>query len=513
MKAKIFIAILLLPFYCSAAEELGNIDFKTSGSPAAQKEFLRGVLFLHSFEYDDALSAFQKAQQLQPDFAMAYWGDAMTNNHPIWNERYREKAIAALNKLAPTPEQRLKKTPTQKEKDFIKAVDILFQEGEKKQRDLEYAKAMEQLYKKYPDDLEVASFYALALLGSCGNVRDYAVYMKAAAIVEEVFAKNPKHPGAAHYLIHSYDDPVHAPLGLRAAREYAKIAPSAVHALHMPSHIFLALGMWDDVEASNRASWIASKESSYHAVYWLQYSLLQQGRFQEALKLLKQVEANLTKSKDAYGPRWHLPAMRAAYVIESQTPFTQVASSPVTVQSDTTTVSIADIFAAGWSALREKKLEDAIRYHNQIKEALTKETSNTKTHECKANSSQMSPAEQQASQIMEMELQALILNAQGQKDKAIELMKQATAKEDVMTFEFGPPMPVKPSHELLGEMLLDSAKYQNAQAEFELALKRAPRRSISVAGLAKAAVKTGDQEAEKQAASELEKIRQKADTK
>jgi hypothetical protein len=173
MKVKILIAILLLPFYCYAAEQLGTIDFKTSAtSPQAQKEFLRGVLFLHSFEYDDAVAAFQKAQKLQPDFAMAYWGEAMTNNHPIWNERYRDKAIAALNKLAPTAQERLKKAPTEREKDFIKAVDVLFQEGEKKQRDLEYAEAMEQLYKKYPGDLEVASFYALALLGSSGNVRD-----------------------------------------------------------------------------------------------------------------------------------------------------------------------------------------------------------------------------------------------------------------------------------------------------------------------------------------------------
>ena len=156
--------------YCHASEELGNIDFKTSGSPEAHKEFLRGVLFLHSFEYPDALSAFQKAQQIQPEFAMAYWGEAMTHNHPIWNERDRASAIAALNKLAPTPEQRLQKTPTEKEKDWMNAIDILFEDGEKKQRDVAYANAMEKIYKKYPDDLEAASFYSLALLGSCGNV-------------------------------------------------------------------------------------------------------------------------------------------------------------------------------------------------------------------------------------------------------------------------------------------------------------------------------------------------------
>ncbi len=507
------IFLFLLASYCNASDELGIIDFKTSGSKEAQVEFLRGVLLLHSFEYSDAVLAFQKAQQLQPDFAMAYWGEAMTHNHPIWNERARDQAISALNKLAPTPEERLRKAPTEKEKEFIGAVDILFKDGEKKDRDVAYAEAMEQIHKKYPDDLEAASFYALALLGTCQNVRDYAVYMKAAAIVEEVFAKNPKHPGSAHYLIHSYDDPIHAPLGLRAAREYAKIAPSAVHALHMPSHIFLALGMWDDVESSNRASWIASKEKSYHAVYWLQYSLLQQGRFQEALKLLKQVEADSDKEGSTYGrARWHFAAMRAAYVIESQTPFSQLAAAPVKPLSDSLTVDIADIFAAGWTSVRENRIEDAERYHSQIKEALKLEASKSESQHCKAKSTDLSPAELQAAEIMGTELQALILNAQGKKEEAFRLMKEASAKEDAMTFEFGPPMPVKPSHELLGEMLLESGRFHEAQQEFELALTRAPRRSMSITGLAKAAGKAGDAVAEKQAESELQKIRQKADS-
>ena len=323
--------------------------------------------------------------------------------------------------------------------------------------------------------------------------REFPVYMKAAAIVEEVFAKNPKHPGAAHYLIHSYDDPTHAPLGLRAAREYAKIAPDAVHALHMPSHIFLALGMWDEVESSNQASWKASKETSYHAAYWLQYSFLQKGRFEEALKLFKQVEADSDKAPGTYGrARWHLSAMRAAYVIESQTSFFQLAKSPVKPHADSMTVDIADIFAAGWSAIREKKIDDAIVYHKQIEDALTLETKKSGSQDCKAHSSDMSPAELQAAQIMELELHALILNAQGKKENAFRLMKEATAKEDAMTFEFGPPMPVKPSHELLAEMLLESDRFQEAQQEFELALLRAPRRSISMAGLAKASEKAAD---------------------
>ena len=511
MKSLILL-LLLIASQCFASDQLGTIEFKTSSSPEAQKEFLHGVLLLHSFEYPDARNSFIKAEQLDPNFAMAYWGEAMTFNHPIWMERDRDKAIAALNKLASTREQRLQKAPTQKEKDFLNAVEILFEDGEKKQRDLAYCEAMEEMHRKYPDDFEAASFYALALLGSSENSRDIATYMKAAAVAEEVFAKNPQHPGAVHYLIHSYDDPVHAPLGLRAARVYAKIAPSAVHALHMPSHIFLALGMWDDVESCNDASWKASKFHSYHAAHWLEYSYLQQGRFREARELLNKVEEQLKSNPDNSDLKWYVPAMRAVYVIESHTPFSEMAASPAVPYGDSFAYGVADIFAAGISAIHEKKIDDAIKYHSDIQKAVNSENgSQSKGAECKAHTASMSPAENLAVQIMEKELQAAILNAQGKKDDALHLLKEATTVEDSMTFEFGPPLPVKPSHEMYAEYLLEAGKYKEAQDEFNKTLARAPRRSQSLAGLAKAANQTGDSQVAKEAQSELQNIRRKAD--
>lgn len=511
MKLSIFF-ILLFASLCFAADQLGTIEFKTSGSPEAQKEFLHGVLLLHSFEYPDARTAFTKAEQLDPNFAMAYWGEAMTYNHPIWNERDRDKAVAALNKLAPTPEQRLQKAATQREKDFLQAVEILFEDGAKKERDLAYAEAMEQMHRKYPDDLEVSSFYALALLGTSENSRDIPTYMKAAAVAEEVFAKNPQHPGAVHYLIHSYDDPVHAPLGLRAARVYAKIAPSAVHALHMPSHIFLALGMWDDVESCNDASWKASKFNSYHAAHWLEYAYLQQGRFREARELLNKVESEAKSKQNYQDVQWYIPAMRAAYVIESKSRFSEVSASPAVPSGDSFAYGVADVFAAGLSAIHENKIDDAIRYHSDIQKAIGSENnSESKAAECKAHAANMSPAENLAVQVMEKELHAAILNAQGKKEDALQLLKEATAVEDSMTFEFGPPLPVKPSHEMLAEFLLDAGKYKEAQDEFNKALARAPRRSQSLVGLAKAADQSGDSQVAKEAQSELQSIRRKAD--
>ena len=239
IRTLLVLLLAITPLAATAGEsELGKIHFPTSGSPEAQEHFLRGALLLHSFEYDDARDAFRAAREVEPDFAMAAWGEAMTYNHPLWLRQNPDEARAALEQLAPTPEARLAKAPTEREKGYLRAVEILYGDGDKLARDLAYAETMGELSARFPEDLDAAAFHALALLGTCHDGRDTATYMRAAAIVEEVFAENPEHPGAAHYLIHSYDDPVHAPLGLRAARLYAEIAPAAVHALHMPSHVF-----------------------------------------------------------------------------------------------------------------------------------------------------------------------------------------------------------------------------------------------------------------------------------
>ena len=216
------ISVLLIPIFtsiCGAQTQgLGTIDFPTSGSPGAREVFLRGALLLHSFEYDDARVAFRQAQELDPDFGMAYWGEAMTHNRPIWVQVDLEDARAVLDRLTETPEARLAKMPTQREQGYLRAVEKLFGEGDKLSRGLAYSESMAQLAAEHPDDLNAASLYALSLLGTRQQERDFTTYMKAAGIAEEVFTRNPNHPGAAHYLIHSYDDPIHAPLGLRAAR-------------------------------------------------------------------------------------------------------------------------------------------------------------------------------------------------------------------------------------------------------------------------------------------------------
>jgi hypothetical protein len=278
------------------AGTVGVVAFANSGAAAAQAPFLRGLALLHNFEYPDAAEQFRKAQAIDPNFAMAYWGEAMTYTHPVWQQQDADAAHVALGRLGASPEARLAKAPTEREKDYLRTVEILYGTGDKETRDFRFADAMAALHGRYPEDVDATAFYALALLGTAHQGRDFSIYMRSAALLEEVFPAHLHHPGVLHYLIHSYDDPVHAPLGMRAARLYGEVAPNAPHALHMTSHIFVALGMWDDVIAANeRAMAVLNAQHAEqkkphiacgHYVSWLHYAYLQERRLDAAQREL-----------------------------------------------------------------------------------------------------------------------------------------------------------------------------------------------------------------------------------
>jgi tetratricopeptide (TPR) repeat protein len=500
--------------------ELGSIEFPTSGPATAQQQFIRGVLLLHSFEYKDARSAFREAERLAPTFAMAYWGDALTENQTLWMHQDVSAARATLNRLAPTAEARLAKAPTEREKGYLRAVEALYGAGDKRTRDVRYAESMRRMHERYPDDLEAASLYALALLGTCEGQRDYATYMKAAAIVEEVFAANPRHPGAAHYLIHSYDDPVHAPLGLRAARVYGKIAGAAPHAQHMPSHIFLALGMWDDETAANEISWRVSdervtsrklpiEERGYHALQWLGYGYLQQGRYGDARKTLATMEEDTRKSGSPL-TRSHLALMRSAYMVETQRWDTGLA--PLDYKGLRPAVVAVDLFTTGMSAIKAGDLAGARRALAAMR-AIPAVTSPEPDmhHGAGAPDSEGNARQAMASKAMALELEGLVQAADGRRDEALDLMKKAAAVEDAMPFDFGPPVPVKPAHELYGEMLLDAGQVEEARTQFELALARAPGRALSLMGLLKSARQSGEADEADETAAQLRRNWHRAD--
>jgi hypothetical protein len=493
------------------ASELGRIDFPTSGSDAAQARFLRGVLLLHSFEFDDAAEEFRAARKADSGFAMAYWGEAMTHNHPLWREVDPAAARKVLEELAPTPEARLAKAPTEREKMYLSAVEALYGKGDKPENDRAYAEAMRRLHEKFPDDENAAAFYALALLGTCEGKRDYPTYMKAAAIAEEVFAKNPLHPGAVHYLIHSYDDPVHAPLGMRPARVYARIAPAAGHALHMPSHIFFASGMWAEAAASNEAAWKASvdragrkklsaDDHSFHALFWLEYSYLQLGRYADARETLRKMEADAARSGSEQA-KSHLAMMRAAWVVETRRFDGDVARS---LSGDTRGVTL---FAEGFAAVG---LADRARAAKAAAAIGTGESG--EHHGGGAMYRRGRPNAAEADAVMKKELEALLARSDKDVSRAVALAKEAAAAEDRLNFEFGPPSIVKPAHELAGELLLASGDAAGARAEFEKSLAGAPNRALSLLGLARAAEKAGDGAAAAQARSRLADIWKHADT-
>lgn len=471
--------------------ELGKIDFPTSGPAEAQKYFIEGVLLLHSFEYARARRAFAEASRIAPDFAMAYWGEAMTYDHRIWGEQDRSSGIEALTRLAPTAAERRGKAPTEREKMYIDAVEKLYEEGSAAQVAAAYSNAMAALAKRFPDDLEAQAFYSLSILGLTGTVRNTENYMKAAAVAEEIYQKNPLHPGALHYLIHSYDDPAHAAMGLRAARAYGTVARSASHAQHMPSHIFFALGLWDDSIAANTASMKTARDEGvggYHPLHWLEHSLLQVRRTDDAAKLVSIVEDDFKKNTSPQA-RAYLATCRATYLVETRGAGPESMMQPV----DSSGITAQGVFAGhdlaiGLENVRRKDIA-AARLNLESIRARNVSMNEARSKPAAGRYSSVSQGDLDAAAVMEKILAAAIEFASGEKDKGIRSMISAAETEDKLIFEYGPPATVKPAWEAAGELLLAAGRKSEAADAFDRTLKRYPNRRLSNEGLRAATAK------------------------
>ena len=317
-----------------AGERLGTVSFPNSGAAAAQRPFLRGLALLHSFEYDDARAAFRDAAKADPGFAMAYWGEALTFAQLLWGLDYADSARTTLARLGATREARLARARTERERQYGAAIEALFDTTDQKARVSGYVAGLRSLTAAHPKDLEARSLLAIALLMGDGGTREQrkALTEESIALAQSVFAASPDHPGGAHYLIHAADNPQYASRGLAAARAYAKIAPDAEHALHMPSHIFVQVGAWGDVVSSNERAWAASRawvkshgvpntELSFHSLWWLQHGYLQQGRFEAAKGLIDTVRSVLAgidwATSEAIDARHALEQFRFSYARES----------------------------------------------------------------------------------------------------------------------------------------------------------------------------------------------------
>ena len=481
-----FLALILgsamFPLAAQAQENYGMTEFEATGAAEAQPAFLRGLLQLHNFEYPDARASFREARAIDPEFSMAYWGEALTWEHTFWRRYDLEQSRAVLRRLGPTPEARAARMRTQREKDYLATIEILFGEGAQDERNLAYSEALGALHEKYPDDLDAAALYALSIL-VVSNGRDFGNYMRAGAIAEEILEENPLHPGALHYAIHSYDDPVHAPLGLRMARDYIRVAPSAVHALHMGSHIYFALGMWEEGTDRNIRSFEESRarqdspddlydNQGYHALTWLIYSLTQQGereRARERLALIeKQVEMH---GEDSPFPRGNFVAARASYIVDTQEWDSHYADVEIDLAGLSPLSVATDHYVQGLVALNRGDLDGA-----RAALAIMGGEEPVATNDDRAASPHL----------LRLALEGQIALASGDSDRALALIQRATDLESELPHDYGPAVPVQPMAELLADTYLALGDRPKAVEHYELSLRNAVGRERSLIGLNRA---------------------------
>lgn len=485
----------------------GTISFPNSGSPAAQGDFVDGVKLLHSFEWEDAADAFRKAQAADPGFALAYWGEALsyTGGHHYPPDQDSAAGQKALATLAATPAARLAKAPTERERGFLAAVEALYGDGDTLGRAQKYAEAMGALSARFPEDDEAATLYALALMRTERRGEpSVRVDMRAGAIALRVFRKNGNHPGAVHYIIHAFDEPSRAIIGLEAADIYAGLAPDAPHALHMPSHIYVQLGQWDKLALSNTASYEASARRSerkhlhgieghaFHAMFWLHYAYLMQGNFAKADEALMLAERH---AKDVpAGPRsGQFEVMQARHVIETARwrtiDVTPTVARITAAASDINVRAVSNMLLAaalGASRLGDAAAADLAAGGLRDLAALVKARGVTEAKQI---------------EIMALEATGMALIARGDRDKAVEALERAARMEESMDTPSGPPgeqdtdPPIKPALELLGEVLLEIGRPADAAKQFAIGLERTPNRPRLLLGAAQAAAKTGDNHA------------------
>jgi tetratricopeptide (TPR) repeat protein len=469
--------------------QLGTVTFPVSCETSVQKPFERGVALLHSFWYEEAEKEFLQIAQDDPHCAMAHWGVAMSLWHQLWNDP-DAKVIERGQKE--TKKARSLHAKTERERGYIAAISN-FYAGRKKDhsaRAAEYSTSMEKVYKTYPDDHEAAAFYALSLLASNPHEDEtFANRKQAAAILEKLFAIEPDHPGIAHYLIHSYDKPQLAELGIPAARRYAQVAPAAPHALHMPSHIFARVGLWQDDITSNLASIAATRKTAamhmggeghqFHAMDFLVYAYLQSGREAEAQKVIDDVKG-MAPMKDMYGmgfdPRTYaLSAFPAMYDLELRHWSEAAALSPVEgAQRGDRSITY---WARAIGAARSGNVTQAHQDLEQIEAARKELVAQKKTESADGVGQDYEEAA------------AWVAHAEGRDDEAIASLRKLADKNDKLGSE---PEGI-PAREMLADLLLEVKRPQQALAEYQIDLKLNPNRFNGLYGAARAAEAAGKQ--------------------
>jgi hypothetical protein len=485
---------------------LGKVEFPVSAPEPARRHFLRGMLALHSFWYEEARDEFREATRIAPSFAMGYWGEALSYYHPIWEAEDVAASRAAIAKIPAGA------TLTERERGFVEAARLLFGDGERDVSWHAYAEALRRLHEKLPKDDEAATLYSVALLGASPRSGRFRPYAEAAMVSLGVLAHNPDHPGAVHYVIHAFDDPEHAILALPAARRYAQIAPAAYHALHMPSHIFVQLGMWDEAKASNEASWAASVAAGkakhldpshydFHSLEWLVKISLERGERRRASEVLGYGFSALKESHDPGRMPLILGETALSYMLatndwarfdELLQPLVTVAagSAPASTRPPEPGCAAHAVVAPATRAVAEAQLvlafargERAFQRHEQAELEQSRQAAQAAVAQLPKNA-----VDDWRS--LELMLGARVAELRGAPKDAIELLRQAIALEEREP-PSGPASGLT-AREQLGELLLAQNRPAEALVELRRSLELHPRRSRSLLAAARAAVRAAD---------------------
>jgi len=470
------------PHHHDADEQLGTVSFPTSCAPAVQSQFERGVALLYSFEYEVADAQFQEVAKKDPRCAMAYWGQAMTLYHELWNRPSKADLAQGADLLA---KARSLNPPTARERDYILALSVFYSDTDKldhTQRADAYAEAMRGVHERNPNDNEAAIFYALSLLASGPDHDPNLANAKAAvAILNKLYDEQPNHPGIAHYIIHSCDNPAMASLALPAARKYASIAPSSPHAVHMPSHIFARLGLWqDDIDSNLAAIRVADSMAAHHHVMhhkvhsmdFLEYAYLQIGDDASAKAIIEQIAAIRPEQMDPEFENYLLVRQAegpAKYALERRQWKEALALQPIAgAPSDVQLVTYWGRAVAAGHLHGAVAAQDALKHYDELLEA-TRKGPRPYIADGLKNEHRV--------------VQAWAAYAAGNSDEAVRLLRAVADDQD----KVGKAETELPAREMLADMLLDLRRPQEALTEYEISLRTDPNRFNGLFGAAQAA--------------------------
>ena len=500
--------------------QLGKITLESTCNEAGGALLQRGLGWLHSFEYEQAGRTFAEAAATDPACGMAHWGVAMSLYHPLWAPPSAAELEKGRNAVAAARKAGAK---SERERDYIDAVDAFYRDSDRldhKTRATAFSEAMGRLHARYPDDREAAVFYALSLVaaGTMDKDPSFAKEKQAGAILNQVLALEPDHPGVAHYLIHSFDYPALADLALPAARRYAGIAPASPHAQHMPSHIFVRLGLWDEAIKSNLASEAASREFAkaqglpdssserLHAMDYLAYGYLQKGLDAEAERVLADLNRIKRADPPVFSVAYAATAIPARLVLERRR-WKDAAS--LTLPDNVRSLAPLDTFKWGEAHILFARAVGAARRNDMA--AARAEVAKLRDIE---QGMTIPPGAYDWRTQVSIERQiaeAWLAFAEGRNDEAVAAMRAAANLDDSSEKHPVTPGALLPAREQLGELLLEQGKAAEALKEFEASLKRAPRRLAGLYGAARSARMAGDEAKARAYYSELAKLTEGAD--